>query len=89
MAGGVAAGGVAARIGALGGTPNSGVGHAMSMEISGASVLRLAALCGTALCGAAFSAATAAASGAGFSAAIFCETDFSMTRSVDLPADAR
>ena len=48
-AGGKVAG--AARSGMLGGTPNSGVGHAMSMEISGTSALALTATSGTAAFG--------------------------------------
>ena len=98
IAGAIAAGGDAARAalgGMLGGTTNSGVGHAMSMEISGTSALTLGALrvagalCGAAFCGAAFcaafsaaaTAASSASTGAGCCAAIFCETDFSITRS--------
>src|ERR1700744_3559662 len=80
--------GDAARDGMLGGTPSSGVGHAMSIDISGISVLgRTSASETAAFGGAAFcfavgggGAAFAAISGAAFSAAIFCETDLSTIR---------
>src|ERR1700733_14764561 len=87
--------GGAARCGMLGGTPNSGVGHAMSIEISGTSGFWLTALSGTAaffgaaFCGVACAAATSAASGAAFSAAVFRETDFSITRSAGFGAGGR